>query len=143
MKPLIKVVLENNCLRAMPGALNKEAELLVQRTARNIETRAKLKIEDTDKSGRVYQRGKVTHQASAPGEPPATDTGFLVNSIMSDEEKPLCWAVSVGAEYGAYLEYGTSRMGPRPFFVPSFDEERDGFNKAVAMLIAKAKMRAR
>ena len=42
------------------------------------------------KTGRIYKRGKITHRASAPGEPPANDTGFLAQNIVSspvDEQK--------------------------------------------------------
>lgn len=72
-------------------------------------------IQDTPKSGRIYQRGGVEHQASAPGEPPASDTGNLVNSITTRYAGEYSGFVTVGAEYGPYLEYGTQKMEPRPF----------------------------
>lgn len=57
---------------------------------------------------------------SAPGTPPAIDTGMLTNSIdtvviMRGKE----WRVVVKADYGPYLEFGTPRMAARPFMRPA------------------------
>jgi len=65
-------------------------------------------------SGRVYQRGGVRHRASAPGEPPATDTGYLLNSVDTQVEG-LQAKVGNTAEYALYLERGTQHIAPRPF----------------------------
>ena len=74
------------------------------------------------RSGRMYG----THQASAPGEAPAVDTGNLKNSIraMPDGDGTRVWRVSVGAEYGAGLEFGTAKIAARPFMRPSAEETR-------------------
>src|SRR5262245_62766200 len=56
------------------------------------------------KSGRVYKRGNRTHTASAPGEAPAIDTGFLANSIQTEFPNLTTGIVSGGAEYGRALE---------------------------------------
>jgi HK97 gp10 family phage protein len=68
---------------------------------------------------------------SAPGEPPAVDTGTLRNSVQS---KPryvagtgitsivltgLVAGVNKDARIPRWLEYGTSRMKARPFIAPS------------------------
>ena len=37
------------------------------------------------KTGRTYPRGKMTHTASAPGEPPAVDTGIMLANIVADK----------------------------------------------------------
>ncbi len=139
----IKVRLDDRRLAALPRELVKLGDQICNKAAKRIETRAKVKIQSVPKTGRIYRRGKIEHQASAPGEPPATDMGNLVNSIASDRVKPLLHEVTVGAEYGAYLEYGTVRMAPRPFFKPSFDEERDDFQRDVNRLIGLARERVR
>lgn len=143
MKSGLKVTLDDHRLRAMPKALERAADNLVGRTAFSIEGIAKAKIMAGNKTGRIYRIGKVEHQASAPGEPPATDTGALVNSIGSERVKPMLHRVNVHAEYAAYLEYGTSRMAPRPFLQPSFEEQRDDFKRGVDRLITLAKARIR
>lgn len=58
-------------------------------------------------------------QSPAPvGEPPGVDTGNLKNSIVA-VKRGKNWAVLVGAPYGVHLEYGTRRMGARPFLLPA------------------------
>lgn len=44
------------------------------------------------------------------------DTGFLANSIRGDVQTNTVGVVRVGAEYGAYVNYGTRRAAPNPFF---------------------------
>lgn len=74
------------------------------------------------KSGRLYRRGRTAmHQASAPGEAPAVDTGFLTNSIQVATTGPLTAEIQIPAEYAAYLEFGTRRMAPRPYVQPAID----------------------
>ncbi|HPE48701.1 MAG TPA: hypothetical protein PLR76_09895 [Hyphomonas sp.] len=68
-------------------------------------------------SGRLYRKGKGTvHRASAPGEPPAPNTGRLRQAAATGAEViGTTGIVSVNTEYAAALEYGTERMAPRPF----------------------------
>lgn len=71
--------------------------------------------------GAVYMHGGVMHQASAPGDPPAIDTGNLVNSIHNEpgKEGEMKSVVYIDAEYAGYLEYGTTRMAARPYVAPA------------------------
>lgn len=79
-------------------------------------------------TGNEYPRqgGRKVHVASAPGEPPAVDTGRLRASITHGVVDNGA-AVHIGSEtaklemkgggmvnYLTYLEFGTSRMAPRP-----------------------------
>lgn len=60
------------------------------------------------------------HQASAPGEAPASDTGFLVNNrTVAVDDAELRATVTFHAAYAIYLEFGTDRMEPRPFGRPA------------------------
>jgi len=73
-------------------------------------------------SGRTYRRGKVTHRASAPGQPPAVDTGRLRSSItyeLGTSGRVLVARVGTNVNYARHLELGTSRMRPRPFLRPA------------------------
>jgi HK97 gp10 family phage protein len=58
------------------------------------------------------------------------DTGFLRGSISSDI-KPLEAEIGPTAEYGAYVEYGTSRAGPQPYMTPSFDRRSSSLISAI------------
>ena len=79
------------------------------------------------KRGREYKRtrNRRPHRASAPGEPPAVDSGTLINSISTLPGGTEFEAVvTVGAEYGAYLEFGTQRMDARPYVRPALEKAR-------------------
>ncbi len=94
----------------------------VSQAAFGIERAAKVSIETGPKTGRVYPsklNPRKMHQASAPGEAPATDTGTLVNSIQTRKRTTYEYWVTVGAEYGAGLEFGRVRVAPRPFMRPA------------------------
>lgn len=63
---------------------------------------------------------------SSPGDPPGVDTGNLRAGIGTDKQGPLSYIVYAQAEYAAYLELGTERMGARPFFMPIFEQWNRG-----------------
>jgi HK97 gp10 family phage protein len=71
---------------------------------------------------------------SAPGQPPAIDTGNLANSITEQMTGPGEGEVDVGAEYGIYLEMGTAKMAPRPFLAPAVETVWPEFLAAVEKL---------
>ena len=70
---------------------------------------------------------------SAPGEPPAVDTGTLRNSVQSKPQyvagigmtsivlAGLVAGVNKDARVPRWLEYGTKRMKARPFIAPSLE----------------------
>ena len=64
----------------------------------------------------------TTPSRSAPGEPPATDTGFLVSQIFAkvDADK-LGGQVESRAPYSRFLEFGTVNMEARPFLFPALE----------------------
>lgn len=102
---------------------------------RVVETHVKVALQ-TPGSGEVYTRGGISHRASAPGQPPAIDTGTLINSIEVGEVTPMQAILGVGAEYGEYLEFGTSRMEARPFLRPAMDENEGEILQAVEATVA-------
>ena len=60
---------------------------------------------------------------SEPGEPPHVRTGALRRSVRIEREEPGAVYIAVGGTgtgvpYAAALEFGTSRMEPRPFVSP-------------------------
>ncbi len=66
------------------------------------------------------------HQASAPGEAPAIDTGELAQSInirVSDDGGT--GEVGTDKKHGLYMEYGTSRVAARPWLKPAFESSLD------------------
>ncbi|MCL4254157.1 MAG: hypothetical protein KJ043_10300 [Anaerolineae bacterium] len=60
-------------------------------------------------------------QSPAPsGAPPARKSGALSRSIVAIRVDSRRWKVVAGASYAPMLEYGTKRMGARPFFMRGF-----------------------
>lgn len=102
---------------------------LVGEAANLVRNTAVISINQGAKTGITYEKynPRRTHTASADGEPPATDTGLLVNNIvviMDIAGKGLTANVESRADYSAFLEFGTSKMGARPFLQPALEENR-------------------
>lgn len=64
----------------------------------------------------------------------AIDTGNLLNSIAAEQLTEDRWKVMAGAEYAAYVNYGTTHMGARPFFTQAVDRVRPVFRAAMRQL---------
>lgn len=109
--------------------LQRRASALVRATAFGIEGDIKTSMAEP-KSGHIYGN----HQASAPGESPAIDTGQLANSIQTVVEE-LSATVGTNTEYAPYLEFGTHRMAPRPFMGPAFERAKPEFEKGLKELV--------
>lgn len=62
---------------------------------------------------------KHLHVPSLPGQPPNNFTQHLHDNIEVVQENPLKVLVASNAKYSAPLEFGTSKMAPRPFFNPA------------------------
>jgi len=114
--------------------LKRRANALVVRTAARIETTAKLSFVEP-KTGREYKRGGKTHIASAPGEAPAVDTSQLTNSVQREPTGDASAVVGTNVEQALHTEFGTSRMEPRPWLGPAFEEAAESFEKGVKELL--------
>jgi hypothetical protein len=102
---------------------------------------ANVSIARGTKSGRTYRRRGIEHQASAPGEPPATDTGALIASGRADavvDGATVEAVVDYRAPYAVHLEYGTRKMLPRPFLNPAIERNRARIGALIARAIATA-----
>lgn len=94
-----------------------------------IQRDAVMSVQRGPKTGRVYG----DHQASAPGEAPASDTGNLARNIRlkADKDKGVVEVIAK-TPYAKHLEFGTAGdpstgrmpMEPRPFMAPAFNRNR-------------------
>jgi HK97 gp10 family phage protein len=80
-------------------------------------------------TGVTYQKynPRRQHTASQAGEPPASDTGFLVNNITSNVKKQdtaVIGQIIASAPYAGHLEFGTRFIEPRPFMQPALERNR-------------------
>ncbi len=79
-------------------------------------------------TGRIYTRGNITHQASAPGQPPAPDTGLDSSTngqALEVDGQGLDEKIGTSDKRGIWFELGTRTMAPRPHLVPGLDAARD------------------
>jgi hypothetical protein len=93
-------------------------------------------IQGGPKTGRVYGN----HQASAPGQYPASDTGRLAAGVrmVIPTEATMTGQVGTNVVYGPMLEFGTSKMAARPWLLPSFERAKIGVERELrARLEAK------
>lgn len=108
-------------VRAMIEKYGVELEdrvgMLVQAVATNAMTDAKKAIQSGPKTGLIYNRNGKQHQASAPLESPATDTGKLASSIYYKQKNKMSAEIGSELEYAYYLEYGTMNIKPRPTWI--------------------------
>jgi hypothetical protein len=115
----------------------------IAEAATGVHRRAVESIQSGTKSGRVYSHYFVTikgravpirargkpHQASAPGEAPASDSGALASSMSMDIRLGgMAAEIGTGRDYGLFLEEGMDR----PFLKPAADENTvvDAFVRA-------------
>lgn len=122
---------------ALSEAVERAVEVSLKGGAMLIANDVKTSIARGPKTGRVYRRRSVAHQASAPGQPPATDTGKLVGSVVSDGVGMAAY-VEVRSIYAKWLEYGTRRMAPRPFLIPAVERNRQRIGDLVRGAVATA-----
>lgn len=139
------ITIEVDGLQAVNEALRKygkEAEAglskAVTATALEINTDVKKRIQRGPKTGRVYTRGEIEHQASAPGEAPATDTGTLASSVYFERETKLSATIGSRLAYAYYLEFGTARIAMRPSWVPATEAAKPKLRARIEKALTEA-----
>jgi HK97 gp10 family phage protein len=103
---------------ARTGAL---AQIVVRKTAKDIEAHAK-RIVPVGKSRKGYIGGNLKNSIGTSDLRRVGQSGSL--------------SVEIGptAEYGGYVEFGTSRMAPQPYMGPAADVHLPLFEQAVTQL---------
>jgi len=94
-------------LKAGAAGVEAKAPLVVKRTAFDIE---------------------ATGKVNAP-----VDTGNLESSISTDVDG-LTAEIGPTAEYGGYVEYGTSKMDAQPYMGPATDRHAPAFESALGQV---------
>lgn len=97
----------------------------------------KVDLEDSgvtaeEKAGAAVEKTAADIEADGKVFAPV-DTGHLVGSISSDVDG-LSAEVGPTAEYGAYVEDGTSRAAPQPYMGPAADRRFPQFEDAIAQI---------
>lgn len=123
-------------LKEATADVRKKVYRVVEQTAYDVHATAIKKLQQGPATGRVYEKTDPnrTHQASAPGEPPMSDTGALANSTQvrgRDGE----YYIYTTLPYGASLEFGTSLVAARPWLFPSVEQHRVNFYRKLREVI--------
>lgn len=124
----IELVGKDELFRFMNTTFKKDAmnemERILFRMSIYTQKTAVNSIQAGSRSGRTYKRRSVYHTASRAGEPPKTDTGNLVNNITFDRVNKFEFTTGSrkGAPYGKWLEFGTRKMGKRPWLTPAYNQ---------------------
>lgn len=130
-------------LDRLGAAGEREIFKAVRGSLESVRSTALKKIMREPKTGRIYERGpgqnlSPTHQASAPGEAPASDSGILAGSVKVVQPSRSFGYVGTDRQYGFWLEYGTTRMQARPWLRPSLEENRERILGRFAAALARA-----
>lgn len=108
-------------VRGLVDEINHQAISLSTR-ALNIMRNSALTVLGRNGSGRVYKRGRGFHVASAPGQPPAPDTGNLRRNWQ--QSKTISGKLQIRLRlksrmfYYDFLNSGTRKMAQRPIKKP-------------------------
>lgn len=111
----------NQIIRQHPA----QADEWLNGVAVQMENEMKLSMTSSPATGKTYRRGQGrVHVASSEGNAPRPDMGALLASIRTVKRGRLHYEHRDGVEYGIYLEFGTERMGVRPWVNPVYDAWR-------------------
>lgn len=158
MRLTCDVELTDDRLRNLPRYLWDAAQKLVDRTAFDIERRAKLaapvdtgflrnSIYTITAGGSGYDaaqsRAERLDVKRHIGERKSAATGRWVDveGTMLEEAGGagfLTAIVAVGAEYGIYVEYGTAHQAAQPYLEPAIEEARAEWERGLSRLFDEA-----
>lgn len=111
-------------LERYPKQALADSKRFVTLSSAELERTAKSLMRDTITNPDVTY-GKKGHHPSYPGQAPAPDTGTMLQSIThsvevkNDEVVGYVGSILNNPPYPRYLEYGTSKMKPRPWLSTS------------------------
>jgi len=111
------------------GAVGKRnANKAIYKTAERVRSDAIRSIQSHQSKGVTYELSNPnrTHTASTAGNPPNTDTGELVRSIVAIKGPGPTAAVGTALRKGFWLEFGTHGIDPRPWLHPALERNIQG-----------------
>jgi len=128
------------------AALKRRIEANLVIAGEIVATEVRRNIQTSPRGGRTYVKTHPnrTHTASAAGESPATDLGFLVRSIQVEPDlqnlRVRIISLHSIAPYAKRLEYGdlSSRLAPRPFMFKGLNAKKQQAIRIVQNAVAQA-----
>lgn len=128
------------------AAINRRLDANLVIAGEIVATEVRRNIQQSPRGGKTYVKDNPPriHVASAPGESPATDLGFLVRSIQveTDLQNHRVFVVSLHsiAPYNKKLEYGDMSiwLQPRPFMFKSLDTKKNQVERIIKNAVNQA-----
>lgn len=119
-------------LTQFSAALKRRIEANLVIAGEVVATEVRRNIQTSPRGGRTYVKTHPnrTHTASAAGESPATDLGFLVRSIQVEPDlqnlRVRIISLHSIAPYAKRLEFGdlSAGLAPRPFMFKGLDAKK-------------------
>lgn len=128
----------------IPKRTRKAVFRVLQQGGQLVADEAARRIIDGPKTGAVrpskWRKG-AKHQASAPGESPASDSGRLAQSITwVGQEAALQVDIGTATPYAAPLELGTEdgTIAPRPFLGPALRDMRGRISAGITEAVRRS-----
>lgn len=126
--------------KAVEAATLAALQASIVETSIAFQREAKLQL---SKAGTGRKHSGLRYQSSAPGQPPAVQTGHLRRSVqfggaqfvedrtqLGDRKRPRI-RVGTNVKYAAWLEFGTRHIAPRPYMRPA----RERTQKVVSRIV--------
>lgn len=117
--------------KKMGPSVRAEVQKAVALILLRIVTESQGLISRGGRTGVIYRRRSVTHQASAAGEPPKTDRGGLVRNITLERDGDGLGGNAgsrKAAPQGFWMEMGTTFIKPRPWLSTVWQKLQDFIN---------------
>lgn len=128
------------------AALKRRIEANLVIAGEVVATEVRRNIQTSPRGGRTYVKTHPnrTHTASAAGESPATDLGFLVRSIQTEPDmqnlRIRILSLHSIAPYAKRLEFGdlSAGLAPRPFMFKGLDAKKQQAIRIVQKAVNQA-----
>jgi len=116
-----------------------EVQRAIALSAEQVRGAAVASIQRGTRTGAVYsrQKGRRFHRASAPGEPPKSDTGHLASHIFARMRNKYA-EVGTSVWYGGYWERGAPPGKRRPWLQPALDKNEKAILNRIRRAVRKA-----
>jgi len=134
--------LNPNGYKNVASSYRKQIKLIFNIAGNMVRNTAVQSILSGGGGGKTYQKynPKRTHTASAEGQSPKSDTGFLASNIAVNlDKRNLAVDVESKADYSIHLEFGTQNMKARPFMFPALEENKPKIRRMFANIKGKPK----
>lgn len=111
----VKILKNLNGFKNFSKSIERAMEQANGMAANEIRNEAvQLLAENGDGPIQIRYNPKRKVHVSQPGNPPNSDTGRLMQSVKYEKDGQ-AYLVGTNVRYGAYLEFGTKDIAPRPW----------------------------